>query len=84
MDQQSIGGSSTLFLTHGVNYAAVGADARARGVITIGSDFSCVESGACAVGVATDPTVTIVVNHKTIAAVGASFRAAFRMMIHEI
>jgi hypothetical protein len=78
------GGAKVLFVTHGVNYAAVGSNARAKRIITIGSDFACVQSGACVIGVSTDPTVQIVVNHKAAAAVGATFRAAFRMMIQEI
>lgn len=78
------GGAKVLFVTRGVNYAVVGSNARAKRIITIGSDFACVQSGACVIGVSTDPTVQIVVNHKAAAAVGAAFRAAFRMMIQEI
>lgn len=78
------GGAKVLFVTRGVDYAAVGADARAKRIITIGSDIACVRAGNCVVGITTDPTVQIVVNHKAAAAVGASFRAAFRMMIQEI
>lgn len=84
MEEGAIGGVKALFITHGVDYAAVGADARAKHIITIGSDLACVQSGACVVGISTDPTVQIVVNHTSAAAVGASFRAAFRMMIEEI
>jgi hypothetical protein len=80
----AVSGVKVIFVTRGVDYAAVGADARAKGVITIGSDSACVASGACVIGIYTDPTVQIVVNHKAAAAVGASFRAAFRMMIQEI
>ena len=84
MEAGAVGGAKILFVTRGVNYAAVGSDARAKHIITIGSDVACVESGACVIGISTDPTVQIVVNHNAAAAVGASFRAAFRMMIHEI
>lgn len=84
MEPDAVGGVRVIFITRGVNYAAVGAEARTRRIIAIGSDFACVRSGACAIGVSTDPTVQVVVNSKTIAAVGAAFRAAFRMMIHEI
>lgn len=78
------GRAKVLFVTRGVDYAAVGSDARAKHIITIGSDPACVQSGACVVGVSTDPTVEIIVNHRAAAAVGASFKAAFRMMIQEI
>jgi hypothetical protein len=77
------GDAKVLFVTRGVNYASVGSNARARHIITIGSDFACVQSGACVIGVSTDPTVQIVVNHKAAAAVDATFKAAFRMMIQE-
>jgi hypothetical protein len=77
-------GVKALFVTHGVNYAAVGAAAKARHLIAIGSDPACVHSGACAVGVTTEPAVQIVVNRATAVAVGATFKAAFRMMITEL
>jgi hypothetical protein len=79
-----VSGVQALYVTGGVNYAAVGAAAKAKKLITIGSDPACVRSGACAMGVATDPKVDITVNRATAAAVGASFKAAFRMMINEI
>lgn len=79
-----VSGVQALYVTGGVNYAAVGAAAKAKKIITIGSDPACVRSGACAMGVATDPKVDITVNRATAAAVGASFKAAFRMMINEI
>jgi hypothetical protein len=84
MEAGADGGAKVLFVTRGVNYAAVEATARAKRIITIGSDFACVRSGACVMGISTDPTVQIVVDHEAAAAVGASFREAFRMMIQEI
>jgi hypothetical protein len=83
-DVGGVSGVQALYVTGGVNYAAVGAAAKAKKIITIGSDPACVRSGACAMGVATDPKVDITVNRATAAAVGASFKAAFRMMINEI
>ena len=83
-DVGSVSGVQALFVTGGVNYGAVGAAAKGRKLITIGSDLACVRSGGCAMGVATDPKVDITVNRATAAAVGASFKAAFRMMINEI
>lgn len=84
MEADAVRGVKFLFVTRGVDYAAVSSDARATGIVTMGSDLACVRSGACAIGISTDPTVQIVVNHKATAAVGASFKAAFRMMIQEI
>lgn len=78
------GGVKALFVTGGVNYAAVGAAAKSKNIVSIGSDPACVKSGACVMGVSTDPKVEITVNRAAAAAVGASFKAAFRMMIKEI
>ncbi len=83
-DVAGVSGVQALFVTGGVNYAAVGAAAKGRKLITIGSDIACVRSGGCAMGVATDPKVDITVNRATAAAVGATFKAAFRMMINVI
>ncbi|MCI3135432.1 hypothetical protein [Phenylobacterium aquaticum] len=83
-DVAGVSGVQALFVTGGVNYGAVGAVAKAKKIIAIGSDMACVRSGACAMGVETEPKVNITVNRATAAAVGASFKAAFRMMITEI
>jgi hypothetical protein len=83
-DVAGASGVQALFVTGGVNYAAVGGAAKAKKLITIGSDMACVKSGACAMGVETEPKVSITVNRATAAAVGAVFKAAFRMMITEI
>jgi hypothetical protein len=82
-----VGGASgvgALFVTTGVNYGAVGAAAKSRKLVTIGSSPACAASGACVMGVTTDPKVEIVVNKAAAAAVGVAFKAAFRMMIKEI
>lgn len=78
------GGVHALFVTSGVNYASVGAAAKAKKLVTVSSDPACVRSGACVMGVTTAPKVEITVNRAAAAAVGASFKAAFRMMIKEI
>lgn len=78
------GGVGALYVTNGVNYGAVGAAAKAKKVLTMSSGTACVTSGACVLGVTTAPKVEITVNRAAAAAVGASFKAAFRMMIKEI
>ena len=82
----ALGGSNAqvFFVTSGVNYAAVGAAARSKKIITISSDAACANSGACVMAVATQPKVEIIVNRATASAVGAAFKAAFRMMIKEV
>ena len=76
--------AQVLFVTKGVNYAAVGAAAKGKKIITISSDAACANSGACVMAVATEPKVEIIVNRATASAVGAAFKAAFRMMIKEV
>jgi hypothetical protein len=76
-----VSGVAALYVTTGVN---VGAAAKAKKLITIGSDVSCATSGACVMSVSADPKVEIVVNRSAAAAVGAVFKAAFRMMIREV
>lgn len=81
-----VGGASgvgALYVTSGVNYGAVGSAAKAKKLVTIGAP-ACAESGACVLGVMTEPKVEITVNRSAAAAVGAAFKAAFRMMIKEI
>ena len=83
-DVAGAGGVAALYVTTGVSYGSVGAAAKAKKMITIGSDTACATSGACVMSVATDPKVEIVVNRGTASAVGAVFKAAFRMMIREV
>ncbi len=78
------GDVGAFYMTHGVNYAAVGGVAKSKKILSISSDMACVQSGACVMGVAASPKVEIVVNSATAAAVGAKFKAAFKMMIKEI
>jgi hypothetical protein len=79
-----VSGVAALFVTTGIGYGPVGAVAKAKKIITIGSDPACATSGACTMSVATEPKVEIIVNRSTAAAVGAVFKAAFRMMIREV
>ncbi|CAN5442546.1 hypothetical protein BH10PSE5_BH10PSE5_33320 [soil metagenome] len=87
IEASAVGGASgvaALYVTTGVSYGPVGAAAKAKKIVTIGSDPACVPSGACVMGVSTDPKVDITVNRAAAAAVGATFKAAFRMMIKEV
>jgi hypothetical protein len=83
----AVGGASgvaALYVTTGVDYAAVGSAASGKKLLTISSDKACAVAGQCVMSVVTSPAVEITVNHASATAVGASFKAAFRMMIHEI
>ncbi|MDB5458089.1 MAG: hypothetical protein JWP92_3674 [Caulobacter sp.] len=83
-DVGGVSGVVALYVTTGVTAGPVGAAAKGKKIITIGSDMSCVTSGACVMSVSADPKVEIVVNRAAAAAVGAVFKAAFRMMIREV
>ena len=83
-DVGGVSGVTALYVTSGVNYGAVGAAAKARKLVTVGSSQACVQGGACVMGVTTEPKVEITVNRAAATAVGAVFKAAFRMMIKEI
>lgn len=83
-DASGAAGVGALYVTTGANGAAVVSAAKAKKIITIGSDVSCATSGACVMSVSGDPKVEIVVSRSAAAAVGAVFKAAFRMMIREV
>jgi hypothetical protein len=72
-------------LTDGVGAAAAKlADAiRAKHVPCVTGDIAQVKSGACAIGVRSDPRIEILVNNAAAAASGVSFSTAFRMLITE-
>jgi hypothetical protein len=80
----SASGVVALYGVSGVSASALGAAGKAKHLITISSDKSCAAEGQCVMSVTTSPSVEITVNHNAAAAVGATFKAAFRMMIHEI
>ncbi len=87
IEASAVGGASglaALYVTTGSPYAEIGAAASAKKLMTISSDKACAQSGACVMSVVTAPAVEITVNHGAATAVGASFKAAFRMMIKEI
>ena len=72
-------------LMDGVGGAAKMADViKAKKIPCFTGDIAQVNSGACLVGIATDPKVEIVFNRGLAAASGISFGSAFHMMISEI
>jgi hypothetical protein len=65
----------------GPRLAAAVREARALCVTT---DLAAVQAGFCTMAIATEPRVSIVINHELLAAAGIGFAPAFRMMIKEI
>jgi len=64
--------------------ANVAAITKAKKIPCFTGDRSLVQSGACLVGINTDPKVEILLNKALAASSGISFGAAFKMMITEI
>jgi hypothetical protein len=87
IEASAVAGASgvvALYVTTGSPYAEIGAAASAKKLLTISSDKACATSGSCVMSVVSSPAVEITVNHTAATAVGASFKAAFRMMIKEV
>ena len=81
----SISGAHAAVLLGGAAADASVANAvNASGAMSVSTDLSCVESGACVMGVQSAPSVRILVNRGNAEAASVSFAAAFAMMIEEI
>ncbi len=80
------GDVGAFLLTEGVGADAskVGDATKAKQKPCMTVDIAQVQSGACAMGIKSEPKVEIVVNKAAAAASGVSFGAAFRMMITEL
>jgi len=64
--------------------ASVAAITKSKKIPCFTGDRALVQSGACLVGINTDPKVEILLNKALAASSGISFGAAFKMMITEI
>jgi hypothetical protein len=77
--------AALLLLTDGVDdVQRVAATARLRRIPCITTDFARVKSGACAIGITSQPKIEILVNRNTAADTHLSFSTVFRMMITEM
>ncbi len=56
---------------------------RGRGIVTIASVLSCVESGWCVLGISAEPRIEVMVNGKAAEAAGVQFDSTFLMLIRE-
>lgn len=84
-DIASVGGAdAAVLLGSASGDANVFSTASGAGVMTVSTDMSCVESGACVMGVQSAPSVRIVVNRAAADTASVSFAAAFAMMIEEV
>jgi hypothetical protein len=57
--------------------------AKRNGTLTITADLACVRTGACVMGIASEPNVEVVVSRDASAACGIGFVRAFHMMVKE-
>ena len=82
----SAGDVAAFLLTDGVGAdgAKVAGATKAKQKPCITTDITQVQSGACVMGVKSEPKVEIVVNKAAAADAGVSFAASFRMMITEL
>jgi len=80
------GDVAAFLLTEGVGAdgAKLGAAAKSKKKPCVTIDIAQVQSGACVMGIKSEPKVEIVVNKAAAADSGVSFAASFRMMITEL
>jgi len=85
-DIAGAGDVAAYLLTEGVGAegAKVAAATKAKQKPCVTVDIAQVQSGACLMGVKSEPKVEIVVNKATAADAGVGFAASFRMMITEL
>ncbi|WP_420403265.1 hypothetical protein [Nisaea sp.] len=78
-------GTQVAIVTSGLSgsFAPVFAAASAANVMTISTDFACVDSKQCVMGVAAQPAVKIQVSQAASKATGLEFSQALKMMITE-
>ena len=80
------GDVAAFLLTEGVGAdgAKLGAAAKSKKKPCVTTDIAQVQSGACVMGIKSEPKVEIIVNKAAAADSGVSFAASFRMMITEL
>lgn len=85
-DLAGAGDVAAFLLTEGVGAdgAKLAAATKAKQKPCVTVDIAQVQSGACVMGVKSEPKVEIVVNKAAAADSGVSFAASFRMMITEL
>jgi len=77
-------GYGAIFATIGVDESTLGTSLKRHHVPCLTRHLEQVEHGACIVAIASEPTVSIVVNQANAASADVRFATAFRMMVREI
>ena len=85
-DLGKVAGTGAIFVTTGTDahHGAIQGASQSNGLVTITDDRGCVNSGKCAMFVASSPKVEIIVNGSAASALNITFDSAFRMMITEL
>lgn len=66
------------------HFETLRAAARGRGMVTVTTDRTCAEKGACVMAVRSTPKVEIVISRAAGTEAGVAFKQAFKMLITEI
>lgn len=79
-------GSKIAYVTHGLekDYDAIAAKASAGKILTFSTDFQCVESSKCVMGVTGENIIKIEISRSATAASGIEFSQALKLMIGEV
>jgi hypothetical protein len=86
IDEVASADAGAFLLTEGVDADAskLAAATKAKQKPCVTTDIAQVQSGACVMGIKSEPKVEIIVNKAAAADSGVSFAASFRMMITEL
>lgn len=82
-----MGSSSRLaYITHGMQseYEALFQRAKDKKMLTFSTDFQCVDSQKCVMGVAVDPSVKIEISRTATSASQLEFSQALKLMVREV
>ena len=80
-----ITGISALYVTSGLaaNIGPITDAAQRLHIPTVSANLTCVQTGPCVVGYASEPTIQIIIDHGAAERAGIRFLQAFRMLVRE-
>ncbi len=84
--QMGTADSRFAYITHGLvkEYPALAAEAQNHKILTFSTDFKCVDSQSCVMGVESEPNVNIEISRTAAAASGIEFSQALELMVREV
>lgn len=79
-------GSRFAYITHGLqsDYGVLMERARNRQILTFSTDFQCVDSQKCVMGMTADPNIKIEISRTAAAASKLEFSQALKLMVREV